>query len=74
MNEDKMMNNTFWKKIEKLYTIVDDDFGKEEIAQYNAGTLVVSQSDVKEFFFGGVIPFMFILAFDIIVLIMHFMG
>lgn len=45
-----MMNNTFWKKIEKLYTIVDDDFGKEEIAQYNAGTLVVSQSDVKEFF------------------------
>ncbi len=69
-----MMNNTFWKKIEKLYTIVDDDFSKEEIAQYKAGTLVVAQSDVKEFFFGGVIPFMFILAFDITVLIMHFMG
>lgn len=65
---------TFWKKIEKLYTMVDDEFGKEEIAQYKAGTLVVPNSDVKEFFFGGVIPFMFILAFDIIVLIMHFMG
>lgn len=65
---------TFWKKIEKLYTMVDDDFGKEEIAQYKAGTLVVSDSDVKEFFFGGVIPFMLILAFDIIVLITHYIG
>lgn len=65
---------TFWKKIEKLYTMVDDDFGKEEIAQYKAGILVVSDSDVKEFFFGGVIPFILILAFDIIVLITHYIG
>ena len=62
----------FWKKIEKIYVVVDDDFGKEEVTQYKKGNLEIPVRDVKSFFWGGLVPIAIVVVFDLFAIATHF--
>lgn len=64
---------TFYKRMERLFVKCDDMYNKEDEQAYERGEITVSKGEVIDFsvvFFGAVL----IAIFDIVVVILHFMG
>lgn len=69
MNKQK----TFYKTMESLYVKCDDMFNKEDEQAYRRGEITVRKREVIDFsvgFLGAVL----VVIFDIVAVILHFMG